>query len=84
MAYITICYINGDPVVYEGLLSDEDKAKMEALFPESEISWEVRQVEDYPTQAQQMMVSASEVMTTAMTITMFVSMLNSISIMMRG
>lgn len=61
MAYITICYIDGDPVVYEGIVSEEDRRKLEALFPESTISWEVRQVEGYLVQAQQMMAGVSEI-----------------------
>lgn len=44
MAYITICYIDGDPVVYEGSVSEEDRRKLEALYPGSEIYWEVREV----------------------------------------
>lgn len=44
MAYITICYIDGDPVVYEGIVSEDNRRKSEALFPESEIIWEVRDV----------------------------------------
>jgi len=44
MAYITICYIDGDPVVYEGLVSEEERMKIEALYPGSEIRWEVRRM----------------------------------------
>lgn len=44
MKFITIYYIDGDPVVYEGLISKEDRAKTEALFPGKEIRWEVRRV----------------------------------------
>lgn len=44
MAYITICYIDGDPVVYEGIVSEEDRNKIEALYPhEAEIRWEVKE-----------------------------------------
>ncbi|MBA7580915.1 hypothetical protein ES708_22813 [subsurface metagenome] len=44
MAYITICYIDGEPIRYEGIVSEEGRRKMEALFPESEIRWEERRV----------------------------------------
>jgi len=39
---ITICYINGESIVYEGEVSQEDRLKIEALFPYSEIHWEVK------------------------------------------
>ena len=42
MACITICYIDGKPVVYEGAVSEEDRRKLEALYPGSEIRWEVK------------------------------------------
>lgn len=45
MAFITICYIDGGPVVYEGTLSEEDKRKIEALYPGREIRWEIKRVE---------------------------------------
>ena len=44
MAYVTTCYIDGDPVVYEGIVSEEDRRKIEALYPESEVRWEVQEV----------------------------------------
>ncbi len=44
MAYITICYIDGDPVVYEGIVSEEDRRKIEALYPGQKIRWEVKKV----------------------------------------
>lgn len=44
MALITICYIDEKPVVYEGIVSEEDRRKIEALYPECEIYWEVREV----------------------------------------
>lgn len=45
MALITICYIDGKPVVYEGIVSEEDRRKIEALYPEAaEIYWEVKRV----------------------------------------
>jgi len=44
MTYITICYIDGKPVVYEGIVSEEDRRKTEALFYGKEIRWEVKRV----------------------------------------
>lgn len=44
MAYITICYIDGEPIMYKGIVSEEDRTKMEALFPRSEIRWEMRKI----------------------------------------
>jgi len=45
MAFITICYIDGNPVVYEGIVSKEDKRKIAALYPGRKIYWKVREVE---------------------------------------
>jgi len=44
MAYITICYVDGEPVVYEGVVSEEDRRKVEALYPDRDIRWEVKRV----------------------------------------
>lgn len=41
MEIITYCYINNDePIVYNREFSEEDRRKMEALFPGSVIRWE--------------------------------------------
>lgn len=42
---VTYCYIDEDkPIVYERRFSDEDKEKMEALFPGSVFRWEEAKV----------------------------------------
>jgi len=40
---ITICHIDGRRIVYEGVVSEEDRRRIENLFPDSEIRWEIQE-----------------------------------------
>lgn len=41
---VTICYVDEKPIVYKGEVSEEDKEKIKALFPGSNIRWEVKRI----------------------------------------
>lgn len=74
MTYITICYIDGEPVVYEGIVSEEDRRKAGALYPPgTEIHWEVEEILP-PAEVTALEVSSGMIMV-AMVISMFSSMI---------